>query len=153
MPVPLPAPDDATLLPQPDVVVRGLMTAYLAARGASNPQDPPGHERPRLTIADVKTLANVITFALKNDLPTVDAHDAAVIWEKWRKAIVDLRDLMRDVTNADQALIIATVLEHRIWDIEASLATALRDPGEVFSRYCPWRTEWATHERIYPEAG
>ena len=149
--VPLPKPDDATLLPDPVVIVRGLVDAYLTARGPTNPKDPPGHATPRYTVADVKALANVITFALRNSLSEIDAHDAAVIWEKWRRAIIDLRDLMRDVTNDDQALIVGTVLGHRLWDVQESMATALREPRQVFQQYCPWRTDWATAARIYPE--
>ena len=150
--VTLPGQLDATLLPDPRAAVASLRQQFLTARGAVDSKVPPGHERPRLTIADVKVIANFVTFALRNDLPTIDPHDAAVIWEKWRTAVVDLRELMRNVESDAQALIAGTVLDHRTWDIEASLTTALAHPREVFEHYCPWRSDWATFERLHPEA-
>ncbi len=143
---------DATLLPEPRAALAALRRKFLAARGPVDPKVPPGHELPRLTIADVRVIANFITFALRNDLPTVDPYDAAVIWEKWRVAVGDLRDLMRNVDSDAQALIAGTVLDHRTWAIEADLTTAMARPREVFERYCPWRGDWATAARIHPEA-
>lgn len=151
-PVKLPDAAKATLLPTPAEAIRAVKAAFLSLRGAVSAHDPQGHERPRYTVADVRAFANLVTLALRNDLPQIDPHDAAVLWEKWRKAIFDLRDLMRDVRNDEQALVIGAVLEHRVWDIESNLILALRTPRAVFEQYCPWRSEWATYARIHPEA-
>ena len=100
----------------------------------------------------MNAIGNFTSAALRNDLPSIDARDAAVIWEKWRQAVADLKELMRNVEIDAQALIVGVILDHRTWDIGSSLATALHRPGEVFDRYCPWRSDWATFERMHPEA-
>lgn len=150
--VAIPSQADATLLPLPFAVIEGRRADFLAARGATNPNAPADRQEPKLTLADVRRIANFITYALRNDLPLVDAHDAAVIWEQWRKAVVDLRDIMRQVQHDMQASVLGSVLWIRAENTQASLTTALEEPRAVFSRYCPWRADWATYDRIHPEA-
>ena len=149
--VPVPGKLDATLLPDPRATFAALRDKFIAARGVVNASRPAAQQDARLTIADVRVIANFVSFALRNDLSTIDPHDAAVIWEKWRKAIGDMRDMMHNVENDAQALIVATVLGHRTWDIAECMATAQASPLEVFQNYCPWRADWATDVRIYPE--
>lgn len=147
----LPGANDATILPDPRAAYEQLSRRFLDANGAtanSSPRDL----RPRLAGRDVVAIANHLTFALRNDLPSIDARDAAVLWEKWRIAVVDLRDLLRNVPLEDDAPYAAIILDHRASDVHDSLATALARPGEVFERYCPWRSQWATPARINPEA-
>lgn len=149
--VPVPGKLDATLLPDPRATLAALRDKFIAARGVVNDSRPAAQQEARLTIADVRIIANFVTFALRNDLSTIDPHDAAVIWEKWRKAIGDMRDMMHNVESDAQALIVATVLRHRTWDIAECMVTAQARPLEVFNTYCPWRADWATDARIHPE--
>lgn len=149
-PVQLPGADTATLLPDPVAAYERVREQFVAANGRL-PGSDATRNRPALTIRDVNVIGNFTTFAIRNDLPSIDVRDAAVIWEKWRKAVADLKDLMRNVEMDAQALIVGVVLEHRTWDIANSLATALTHPGEVFERYCPWRADWATQARLHPE--
>ena len=149
--VTVPGKLDATLLPDPRAAIAALRSKFIAARGVVNASRPVEQQEARLTIADVRIIANFVTFALRNDLSSIDAHDAAVIWEKWRKAIGDMRDMMHNVESDAQALIVATVLGHRTWDITECMVIALARPMEVFQNYCPWRADWATEARIHPE--
>lgn len=146
----LPGPDDATVLPDPMRAHDVMRERYVAARGAIDAKVQ--RSQPRLTVRDVKAIANHFTFALRNDLPTIDAHDAAVIWEKWRKTVLQLRDMMRGLSDDDQSLGAGTNLDGQTFAIHGDLADALREPGIVFKRYCPWRSDWATFERVHPEA-
>lgn len=150
--VEIPNQADATLLPLPHAVIEGRRAEFITARGAWNPTAPSEFQQPKLTGTDIRRIANFITYALRNDLPLVDAHDAAVVWEKWRKGVADLRDLMHQAQRDDQIAIVASVLWIRASDIERSLTRALEEPGELFRGYCPWRSDWATPARIYPEA-
>jgi hypothetical protein len=151
----LPSPEESTLLPDPRVAHANLLARFRAANG---PTDAP-HAFPYLSARDVRALANAITFALRNDLPAVEAHDAAVLWDKWRQAVDDVRRFLKPVrdeaaTNASSDAVWAACiqLDHRGWDLIENLVTALGRPGDVFARYCPWRADWATHERVYPGA-
>jgi len=150
-PVVLLSDREATLLPDPLRAHEAMRARFIKANGTV-PGSPANRPEPRLTIRDIKLIANHLTFALRNDLPTIDASDAAVIWEKWRQAVNDVRALMKNVDDDHQALVVASILEHRLWDVHESLATALATPGEVFRHYCPWRADWATYERLHPEA-
>ncbi len=150
--VEVPGKLDATLLPDPRATLAALRDKFIAARGVVNDSRPTAQQEVRLTIADVHVIANFVTFALRNDLSTIDAYDAAVIWEKWRKAVGDLRDMMRNVESDAQALIAGTVLGQRTSHIADCMVTAQHQPREVFSTYCPWRADWATPARIHPEA-
>jgi hypothetical protein len=154
-PVRLPSLDDATLLPDPRAAYNELLDRFRAVNG---PKDAPT-AFPNMSGRDVRAFANVITFALRNDLPSLDDHDAAVIWDKWRQVIDDVRDHLKRVrddslTNEHSADVwnACIVLDHRGWDLRESLVVSLANPGEVFRHYCPWRSEWATYERIYPRA-
>lgn len=149
--VALPGPDDATILPDPREAYDRMRVRFIEANGVSSDSSPKT-PRPRLAARDVTAIANHLTFALRNDLPTIDAGDAAVIWEKWRSAVNDLRDLLRHIPLENDTPYAAVLLDHRTWDVHESLATALQRPGEVFERYCPWRSAWATPARIHPEA-
>lgn len=149
--VPLPGADQATILPDPRDAYEQMRLRFIEANGVSADSSPKA-PRPRLAARDVTAIANHLTFALRNDLPTIDANDAAVIWEKWRGAVNDLRDLLRHIPLENDTPYAAVLLDHRTWDVHESLATALQRPGEVFERYCPWRSAWATPARIHPEA-
>ena len=148
---PLPGPDEATLLPDPRDAYERMRLRFIEANGVSADSSPKA-PRPRLAASDVMAIANHLTYALRNDLPTIDANDAAVIWEKWRVAVNDLRDLLRNIPLENDTPYAAVLLDHRTWDVHESLATALQRPGEVFERSCPWRSAWATPARIHPEA-
>lgn len=153
--VALPSPDEATLLPDPRAAHAELLDRFRAVNG---PKDAPT-AFPNMSARDARAFANVMTYALRNDLPAIDDHDAAVIWEKWRQAIDDVRDHLKpvrddDLTN-DQSHDVwnaCITLDHRGWDVRESLVVSLLIPGDVFRHYCPWRSEWATYERIYPRA-
>lgn len=147
----LPGADAATLLPNPPRAFENVRDQFVAANGRL-PGSVPERDQPALTIRDVNAIGNFTSAALRNDLPSIDARDAAVIWDKWRQAVADLKELMRNVEIDAQALIVGVILDHRTWDISYSLATALARPGEVFDRYCPWRSDWATFARLHPEA-
>lgn len=146
----LPGPNAATLLPDPMRTYESIREQYVAANGAIDPNAK--RPQPRLTLRDTKVIANHLTLALRNDLPGVDAHDAAVIWEKWRKAVVQLRDMMSGLADDDQALAVGINLGQWSLMIHDDVAEAVREPGKVFARYCPWRADWATFQRIHPEA-
>jgi hypothetical protein len=149
--VPLPGPDKATLLPNPSAAHDALIARFTAAG-----KQPLRQGFPVMSGRDIKAFSNFITHALRNDLPTIDAYDAAVIWEKWRLAVAELRDLLRDVRDdtddGESTQYIAVALDHRSWDIRTSLATALSTPGEVADRYCPWKADFFTPDRLHPEA-
>lgn len=145
----LPDADAASLLPSPRESYERLLDQLAA--GASGSPSAAKH-RP-LPPRQLRVVANFVTFALRNDLPGIDPADAAVIWEKWRQAIIDLRDLLRDADEDEPATSAATVLiDHRLWAVADDLATALAEPRVVFERYCPWRSAWATYARLHPEA-
>ncbi len=151
----LPSPAEATLLPDPRMAHAELLDRF---REVNGPLDEPA-EFPNLSARDARALTNLITFALRNDLSSIDPHDAAVIWEKWRQAVDNVREHLghvRDdnVTNKDSSAVFDAqmVLQHRGWDVLESIVTSLRSPGDVFAHYCPWRADWATYERIYPRA-
>lgn len=143
-------PDDATILPDPRAARERIFDRFLQANGRA--PDYPNKPFPRLTARDVLVIANHLTFALRNDLPSIDAYDAAVIWEKWRIAVRDLRDFLRNVPLDHDVPIAGNVLDHRTFDVHDCVALALTSPGQVFSTYCPWRSAWATVARIHPEA-
>lgn len=149
-PVELPGPDEATILPDPRAARERIFDRFLEANGRA--PEYPNKPFPRLTARDVVVIANHLTFALRNDLSSIDAYDAAVIWEKWRIAVRDLRDLLRHVGLDDDAAIAGNILDHRTFDVHDCMALALSSPGDVFSTYCPWRAAWATASRIHPEA-
>lgn len=149
--VSLPSADEATLLPNPMRVHEDLRERFVALRGAIDEKNVT-RPAPRLTVRDAKQIANHLTLALRNDLPRIDPHDAAVIWEKWRKYVALLREAVRELADDDQAIAAAASLDWWTLAIHDDLAEALRDPGKVFQRYCPWRADWATFERIHPEA-
>lgn len=151
----LPTQDEATFLPDPRAAYDAILARFRAANG---PADAPS-EFPNLSARDVRALANVITFALRNDLPTLSPYDAAVLWDKWREAVASVRQLLADVRDKDATntsshgvRFASVLLDHRGWDLRESLVTALASPGAVFERYCPWRSAWATFERLHPEA-
>jgi hypothetical protein len=149
-PVSLPTPDEATLLPDPRAAHAALLARFRAVNG---PKDET--EFPNMSARDVRAFANVITFALRNDLPAIDDHDAAVIWEKWRQIVAEVHGHLRNVRDADATAShglssARIILEHRGWDIRESLVVSLLRPGAIFNRYCPWRAAWASYDRIYP---
>lgn len=153
----LPSPDEATLLPDPRAAYEELLDRFRIVNGPTTNRDQPPTEFPNMSARDVRAFANVITFALRNDLPHFDDHDAAVIWEKWRKIIDEVRDFLKPVRDHDLTNIqshevrnACVVLDHRGWEIRESLVVSLVRPGDVFKDYCPWRQSWATWERIYP---
>ena len=151
-PVDLPGPDEATLLPEPRGAYRRLFDQLIAVT-ERDPRSSPTSPLPVLSPRQVRRVANFITFALVNDLTSVDPHDAAVVWEKWRKAVVTLRGLLRDADdNPTVRGILTLTLDHRVDDVSGDLATALVQPRAVFDAYCPWRADWATFARIHPEA-
>ena len=143
-------PEEATLLPDPFAQYIDTLWEFVRATGALHGSTTE-HPRPRLTARDVKVTANFVTLALRNDLPHIDPYDAAGIWEKWRQAVVDLRELLRNVGDDDQALIVGTVLDGRFYVIVQDLALALAEPRKVADRYCPWQAEFFSDDRVYPE--
>jgi len=64
-------------------------------------------------------IGNFTSAALRNDLPSIDARDAAVIWEKWRRAVADLT-----VTWTD-----GHVHDERFYLTQQSVADAVVDGG------------------------
>lgn len=148
----LPDPDDATLLPAPRERYAALLDAFRKAG-----DDP--RASPTMSAREMRALANVITFALRNDLPSLDPHDAAVLWDKWRKAVAEIREHLRripdDSVTSDASPDVwdtGIVLDFRGADLIDNLVRALARPREVFDAYCPWRGEWATYARLHPEA-
>jgi hypothetical protein len=89
---------------------------------------------------------------LRNDLPALDRYDAAVIWEKWREAVAAIRDRLRVADRERHATRGSDELLQRTWVIRGDLAVALVTPGQVADRYCPWKADFFTQERLYPES-
>jgi hypothetical protein len=150
----LAGPDDATFLPVPRDAHAALLARFRAVNGPEGTQ-----AFPNLRARDVRAFANLVTLALRNDLPAIDPRDAAVLWDKWRQAVDDVREHLRrvrdhDATNETSPDVwnASIVLDHRGWDVIENLTIALARPGDVFQAYCPWRSEWATFERLHPEA-
>ena len=158
--VALPSQDDATFRPEPLKTRRELFQRFLAVRGPIHSQFPPSQQTPLLSIADVNAIANFTTFALRNDLLLlIDARDRAVIWETWRRAIVNLNRVIRgapradakDPTTRDTSVLISSMIENSTTMILLEYVDAVKEPGAAFGRFCPWRREWATDERLHPE--
>lgn len=149
--VELPDQDEATLLPKPLEAQQQLFDQFVAVNG-NLPGSHPGRPRPPLTGRDVKLIANFVTCALRNDLPHIDVYDAAVIWEKWRKAVVSFRDALKEFPEEHQALNVQYVLDYHFGDVCDCLALALIERGQVADRYCPWKADFFTQERLYPES-
>jgi hypothetical protein len=151
----LPSVDEAALLPNPVAALEALRMRF---REVNGPKDDP-HAFPNMSVRDARAFANVITSALRNDLPTIDVRDAAVIWEKWRQTVVAVRDRLRSVrddTSIEQGSVsvlnACIILNLRSMDIRDSLVDAIEHPGEVASRYCPWAADFFTQQRLYPES-
>ncbi len=141
----LPSRNDATLLPDPKAGLKRLVATLRDATSSG----------PSLSLLprQIRLAANFITFALLNDLPAIDPYDAAVIKEKWRRSLREVSNLMRGLDeDVVYPALTSSVLDAHAWDVAESLATALAQPRAVFNNYCPWRADWATFERIHPEA-
>jgi len=148
--IPMMPPEYATILPEPLRIHDEIRERYISVNGAIDATAK--RPQPRLTVRDAKVIANNLTLALRNDLPSIDPHDAAVIWEQWRRSVAQLRDMMSGLDDDEQALAIGVNLDQWTRAIHGEMAEAVRRPGKVFARYCPWRDEWATDERIRPGA-
>ena len=131
-----------TYLPDPLAKSKAVWTAYMNARGFDATKS---HPKPRMTTGDVYHAANHYTFALRHDLPSVDPHDAAAIWDEWRNAVALLREDVR--TDNDPVGSLFYLIERSA----RNLALALRRPMAVFNAYCPWRFNWATYGRLFPD--
>lgn len=131
-------PSPPTLLPDPPARHGHL---YRALAHAFHP-DPIDWDHPR-----VVAYVNYVTLALRNDLPSVDRRDAAVIWKRWRDAVVYFRSLRRR-KMADEGLTRSRALE-----IAHELQKAQRQPGAVFDSFCPWRKVYFDVATLMPGAG
>lgn len=152
--IPMPDQNAATFRPKPMLVRNELFARFAEALGT----DRMNLDRPHLTISDVRAIANFTTFALRNDLPLYDPRDAVVIWEKWRRAVVDIGDVIRVGNHPEvasgasrtTAAIATQMIDGRTTMIALDLIDAGKEKGLVYSRFCPWRDPWAS-TRIQPE--
>lgn len=139
--------EGATLLPAPERAIREL----IARHGLNPPTDFPGPgklwEVPPDRIVDA---INEVTAALRNDLPTPERRDAAVLWEVWRKAVLRVRDHLRAL-RPDELCFAGSVV-YAMHDLAARHAEALAHPGQVADRYCPWAADFFTLARLHPES-
>lgn len=87
---------------------------------------------------------NYLTLALRNDLPRLDAGDAAVIWKRWRDALLGFRAHRTEEGHGD--------IDHRSLTITRQLVYALRRPGSVFESFCPWRSLYFDQDALEPSA-
>lgn len=140
-PVDLDPDGQPTYLPDPLAKVKFVWTAFMNARGFDATQTYP---KPHMTLADVYQTGNHFTLALRHDLPTIEPHDAAAIWDEWRNAIALLREDVR--TNNDPVGSLFYLIDRSA----RSLALALREPMAAYRAYCPWRQNWATYDRLFP---
>lgn len=149
--VDLPNQDEATLLPKPLEAQQQIYDLFVAVNGNLSGSHP-GRPRPPLTGRDVKLISNFVTCALRNDLPHANVYDAAVIWEKWRQTVTRFRDLLKEFPEDHQALNVQYVLDYHWTDVCDCLSLSMSDPGMVADRYCPWKADFFTQERLYPES-
>lgn len=147
----LPGPATATLLPDPRGVHAALLEPFFAINGPA-PDTQPSDREPALRPRDITVIANFMTLALRNDLPGLDRHDAAVIWEKWRQGVALIRDRLRYADRERHARGASDELLVRTWVVREDLLTSLATPGQVAERYCPWKADFFTHARLHPEA-
>lgn len=143
-PVQIEPASDATYLPDPEAKLALVRRLFGEARGW---RDIDRTAYPRMQASDVRQAANHFTLALRNDLPSLDRRDAAAIWDEWRTAIARLREDLRVEGGTPPAQSVFELLARSV----ASLRLALQDPGAAFLSYCPWRHDWATFDRLYPE--
>lgn len=137
------APQGATLLPDPERAVNELIRRH----GLTPPIDYPGKAW-EVPVDHVVDATNEVTAALRNDLPTPERRDAAVLWEVWRKAVLQVRDSIRGL--AEDELFLAGSVVWAMRDLAVRHAAALRHPGQVADRYCPWSADFFTLNRLYP---
>lgn len=139
----------ATLLPDPGNTVKALRDAFLF-RGTTNGD----RTLPAFRVGDVIAIANYISTALADDLPTPDRRDTATIWDKWRKAVLRIRKEVQSLRASDSygagGAIYAFGAD--LDALEHDLITAFKTPGEVARYYCPWAADFFTFERLHPEA-
>ncbi|MEZ4404487.1 MAG: hypothetical protein R3B06_30990 [Kofleriaceae bacterium] len=123
-------PNPATLRPDP-TATDGAITAaldQLEAQGALEWTSP-----------QINALVNWITEALRADLPTVDAGDAAVIWMQWAAAVREFRERRNGRT-----------LKQRLTALLWNVFTALNRPTVLWSDFCPWRSAYFDRDRLEP---
>ncbi|MBK7192765.1 MAG: hypothetical protein IPH80_09815 [Myxococcales bacterium] len=137
------ATQGATLLPDPERAVNELIRRH----GLTPPIDYPGKAW-EVAVDHVVDATNEVTAALRNDLPTPERRDAAVLWEVWRKAVLQVRDSIRGL--AEDELFLAGSVVWAMRDLAVRHAEALRHPGQVADRYCPWSVDFFTLNRLYP---
>ena len=147
----LPGAEAATLLPEPHKVHLALLEPFFAINGPA-PNTLPQDREPALRPRDITVIANFMTLALRNDLPGLDRYDAAVIWEKWRQGVAAIRERMRVADRERHAPRASDELLQRTWVVREDLMASIATPGVVAERYCPWKADFFTHQRLYPEA-
>lgn len=138
--------DGATLLPDPERAIEELIARY----GLNQPNGPGPRVAWEVPVPRVVDAVNEVTAALRNDLPTPERRDSAVLWEVWRKAVLHVRDYIRALRPGEQMLT-GSVL-YAMWGLGARHAEALRSPGQLADKYCPWAAEFFTNGRLYPES-
>lgn len=136
----------ATLRPDPVTAIRMLRGRFLR-RGLHHGD----RDVPALQIRDVVAMCNYVTSALHHDLPTPDRRDSAVLWNKWRNAVLRYRPNVRGAPASalypDPREVLAYVTA-----LAEDFARALATPGEVARHYCPWAADFFTPRRLNPEA-
>lgn len=143
--------EQASLLPDPNAVHAAILKQFFDINGPA-PSTRPQDVEPALRPRDITVIANFVTLALRNDLPGLDRYDAAVIWEKWRQAVAAIRERLRVADSERHATRGADELFQRTWVLRGDLLTSRETPGQVADRYCPWKADFFTHERLHPEA-
>ncbi len=147
----LPGADAATLLPHPHRVHTSVLKEFFAINGPA-PDTRPQDFEPALRPRDITVIANFVTLALRNDLPGLDRYDAAVIWEKWRQSVAAIRERLRVADRERHAPRASDELLTRTWVVREDLVASIATPGQVSQRYCPWKADFFTYERLHPEA-
>lgn len=115
----------ATFLPDPIKAHAALLAPFRRARGPSHDRDFPA-----LLVGDVAPIASFVTAALRRDLPTLDALDARVIWQRWRQAVAVMRGVLA-VEAPDRAYPEVGLLESDLSLLLRGLRRARSYPGTL----------------------
>ncbi len=149
---PIPAPGRAepstaaTLRPDPERAILDLCARHQLVRPIARADQNAW----RVAVRHVIAASNEVTAALRNDLPTDDRHDAAALWDSWRRAATRVRDRSKGLAPAD-AYPEPWEFRSQLELIGLAMASALARPGVFAARYCPWADDFYTAARLYPE--
>lgn len=118
-------PSKATFLLDPIAAHAALLAPFRRVRGPSHDRDFPA-----LRVGDVAPIAAYVTAALRRDLPTLNALDARIIWQRWRQAVAVMRGVLA-IEPPDRAYPEVSLLDSDLSLLLRGLRRALRFPGTL----------------------